>query len=73
MDITCGQCESMAVEPGFLGDEGEASHGYGRWIAGELERGILGGARRMGRLRREIRAYRCTVCGHLELFAVDEV
>ncbi|MFC4056881.1 hypothetical protein ACFOWE_01150 [Planomonospora corallina] len=47
---------------------GEASKGYGRWIEGPLELGMLGGAKRMGRQRWTIDAFRCTRCSHLELF-----
>ncbi|MFJ8073282.1 hypothetical protein ACIQ7Q_04845 [Streptomyces sp. NPDC096176] len=57
------------MEPGFVEDSGEGSRGYARWIQGALERGVFGGARRLGRPRRQIDAYRCVSCGHLELFA----
>jgi hypothetical protein len=65
---TCSQCRSGGLEPGFVEDSGEGSRGYARWIAGPLRRGILGGAKRMGRPRLQIDAYRCPNCGHLELF-----
>ncbi|QHC23856.1 hypothetical protein GR130_23320 [Streptomyces sp. GS7] len=59
----------MGLEPGFVDDAGQGSAGYTRWIAGVLERGPFGGAKRAGRMRRQIDAYRCFQCGHLELFA----
>lgn len=71
--IKCTQCGVSGLEEGFVEDRGEGSHGYTRWVAGPLERGIFGGAKRMGRQRRIIEAHRCPKCGHLELFAVEEV
>jgi hypothetical protein len=65
----CSSCGGTALEPGFIEDSGEGSRGYARWIAGPLERGIFGGARRMGKQRWQIEAFRCTSCGHLDLFA----
>ncbi|MGW2564130.1 hypothetical protein ACWCXB_33925 [Streptomyces sp. NPDC001514] len=71
--MKCTQCGRAGLEPGFIEDTGEHSRGYARWIAGALERGILGGAKRMGRPRWQIDAYRCPTCGHLELFARQPV
>lgn len=71
--MTCGQCGGTALEPGFVEDAGEHSRGYSRWIQGALERGIFGGAKRMGKQRWKIDAYRCPKCGHLELFASEPV
>jgi hypothetical protein len=68
----CTQCGAVGLEPGFVEDAGQASRGYARWIRGNLERGIFGGAKRMGRERMRIDAYRCGDCGHLELFAAAE-
>lgn len=50
----CTQCGTEGLEPGFIEDAGEHSRGYARWIAGPLERGIFGGAKRMGRQRWQI-------------------
>lgn len=69
----CGSCGNAHLEPGFIEDAGDASKGYSRWIAGELKRGIFGGARRMGKQRWQIEAFRCTSCGHLELYARNPV
>ncbi|WP_370110074.1 hypothetical protein [Streptacidiphilus sp. MAP12-33] len=66
----CTYCGAQDLEPGFLDDP--RGSGATKWIAGRLERGPLGGARRLGRLRREVHALRCTTCGHLELFALRE-
>jgi hypothetical protein len=67
-DRACTACRSVALEAGFLEDMGENSQGYSRWIAGPLERGLFGGAKRMGKERYPVEALRCTVCGHLELY-----
>jgi len=68
----CTACQSVAMEPGFVEDAGESSRGYSRWIAGPLEKGVFGGAKRMGRTKHTIAAYRCTVCGHLDLYAAEQ-
>ncbi|WP_330329260.1 hypothetical protein OHS33_05595 [Streptomyces sp. NBC_00536] len=71
--IKCTQCGAVGLEQGFVEDSGENSRGYARWIAGALERGVFGGAKRMGRPRWQIDAFRCPRCGHLELFARERV
>ena len=68
-DPHCTACKSVAVEPGFISDSGESSRGYLRWISGPLEKGIFRGAKKMGRTKLEVSGYRCSVCGHLELYA----
>jgi len=67
----CTLCGAEVLEDGFIEDGGQ-SHGYARWIPGPLERGIFGGAKRLGRERLVIRGKRCTECGHLDLFALRE-
>jgi DNA-directed RNA polymerase subunit RPC12/RpoP len=69
-EIRCTHCGTTALQPGFVEDRGQGSMGYTQWIAGALERGPLGNARRMGRPRSQIDAFRCPQCGHLELFAL---
>jgi predicted RNA-binding Zn-ribbon protein involved in translation (DUF1610 family) len=69
----CTYCGTVGLMDGFIEDAGESSRGYARWIEGALERGPFGGAKRMGRPRRQIEAFRCPQCGHLELFATGEV
>lgn len=66
--MKCTQCGSDHFQPGFIEDNGEGSKGFARWIEGRLERGIFGGAKRMGKPRWTIDAYRCTQCSHLELY-----
>lgn len=68
-EFHCTHCGMTGLEQGFVEDRGEGSPGYTQWIAGPLERGLFGGARRMGRPRSQIDAFRCAQCGHLELFA----
>ncbi|WP_416237661.1 hypothetical protein [Streptomyces sp. NBC_00162] len=71
--MRCTYCGAVGLEQGFVEDTGEGSRGYARWIAGPLERGLLGGAKSLGRPRRQIDAYRCPRCGHLELFATEPI
>ncbi|MEV6212935.1 hypothetical protein [Kitasatospora sp. NPDC051914] len=52
---------------------GQQSSGDARWIAGPLERGPFGGAKRMGRPRFQIDAFRCPHCGDLELFTRQQL
>ncbi|TMR90811.1 hypothetical protein [Nonomuraea basaltis] len=68
-ELHCTHCGEGGLEPGFIMDQGEHSKGFARWVEGALERGLLGGARLMGRPKWEIDAYRCRYCHHLELFA----
>jgi hypothetical protein len=67
----CTHCGAQELDPGFIEDSGESSRGYARWIKGDLEKGPFGGARRFGKPRWHITAYRCARCSHLELFALD--
>ena len=70
----CPACGSAAgAEPGFLEDNGESSQGYLRWIAGPLERGWTGGAKRMGKQRWVVDTTRCVTCGYLALFASRQI
>ena len=66
----CSACRSSS-EPGFLEDMGEASQGYVRWIPGILERGIFGGAKKYGKQRYAVHAWRCRSCGHLDLYSAQ--
>ncbi|GGX79065.1 hypothetical protein [Streptomyces anandii] len=72
-NYTCTCCGTVGLTEGFVEDAGQSAPGYARWIEGALERGILGGAKRMSRPRRQIEAFRCPKCGHLELFATSAV
>lgn len=65
----CTACRSTGLEPGFIEDSGQGSQGYARWIAGALHRGIFGGASKLGKQRWVVEAWRCSACGHLELYA----
>lgn len=61
-NYTRTHCGTVGLVHGFIEDAGEHSRGYARWIESALERGIFGGAKRMGRLRRQIEAFRCPKC-----------
>lgn len=71
-EVTCSRCGAQSLELGYLEDTGQHSEGRGLWIEGAFEMGFFG-PRRSGRRRLAIEAYRCTVCTHLELFAIDEM
>ena len=72
IESNCSQCGGVDFEDGFIEDNGQGSQGYARWIGGQLERGIFGGAIRFGSTRWVVDAIRCTTCGHLELYAKEQ-
>ena len=72
-ELKCTQCGTIGLEQGFVEDSGQASQGFARWIAGRLERGPFGGAKRFGKPRWQIDAFRCPRCAHLELFAAGQL
>lgn len=55
-----------------MSDYGQGAGGYQRWVEGELDRGVFGGARLLGKAKWETDALRCPRCGHLELYALRE-
>lgn len=61
----CLRCQSP-LEEGFLEDQGGTAL-RGRWIAGPIQTGMLGGTKVFGKDRHDIIAFRCTSCGRLEL------
>jgi len=69
VDIRCTQCGSTDLQPGFVSDFGQGARGYAQWVAGPLQKGLLGFAKIMGRPRQAVHALRCPRCSHLELFA----
>lgn len=70
-EVKCTYCGGIDMAPGFVEDLGQGSKGYTRWIEGPLKRGVFGGARRLGKARWRIEAWRCRKCGHLEMFAPE--
>lgn len=70
-DRTCSRCDG-ALEPGFIEDKGErgaiGSSVVLAWISGAPQKGAFGGAKVLGKQRRDVTAYRCIRCGHLDLF-----
>jgi hypothetical protein len=64
-DRKCLRCDGL-LETGFIEDVGKAI-GRARWIAGPIKFGPLGGTKVFGKERLDIVAYRCQVCGRLEL------
>lgn len=59
-------CGGTEFEVGFVDD---VVNGRVRWLAGALEVGLFGNAKRGGRDQRGIEAARCASCSRLELFA----
>ncbi|NRQ30709.1 hypothetical protein HII36_02505 [Nonomuraea sp. NN258] len=66
-DEKCTHCGHQGLEPGFLSDRQQPT--FDVWVEGELERGLLGGPKLMGRPKWIVDAHRCPQCHHLELFA----
>ena len=62
--LTC-TCGGTEFERGFIDD---VMQGRVRWIAGEVEIGIFGNAKRSGP-NRIVLAMRCAACSRLELIA----
>ncbi|WP_327087891.1 hypothetical protein OIE66_37100 [Nonomuraea sp. NBC_01738] len=54
-----------------MSDAQAQTPGFAVWVEGEMERGIFGGVKLMGRPKWQVEAYRCPHCSHLELFASD--
>jgi hypothetical protein len=71
--VKCSQCGTEDLHVGFLEDSGQSAQGATRWIPGPLETGIFGGAKRFGKERYQVDAFRCSQCGHLELFVTQRV
>nr|WP_051056055.1 MULTISPECIES: hypothetical protein [Kitasatospora] len=71
--IRCSHCGHTGLHQGFLEDDGQDSAGDVRWIPGPVERGPLGGAKRFSRARLQVDAFHCPSCGHLELFARQQL
>lgn len=69
MMLKCAACQSTSMSEGFLEDGGQNAYGYTRWISGPIKIGVLGAARRMGREKRPVLAYRCNDCSHVQLYA----
>ncbi|RZS29554.1 hypothetical protein EV193_12039 [Herbihabitans rhizosphaerae] len=64
----CAACGALRLQPGFIEDP---QRGYARWIPGQMERGVFGGAKRAGRERWATEAYRCTECNFLNQYVTD--
>jgi hypothetical protein len=74
MQNKCAACGAAgALEPGFIMDSGQSAQGFSAWVQGELERGIFGGAKLMGRPKYVVESHRCTQCHFLNQYARDEV
>jgi hypothetical protein len=61
------------MERGFVLDHAHMNvEVRARWVEGEPDAGFLGGLRTGGRRKIAIRAFRCTRCGVLMEYALDE-
>ncbi|MFD8479981.1 hypothetical protein [Kitasatospora sp. NPDC059673] len=72
-DLRCTHCGNAGLDQGFVENDAQHSSGDARWVAGPLERGLFGGAKQWGRPHFQIDAFRCPHCGHLELFARQQL
>lgn len=71
--VKCTHCDSADLETGFIFDSGQGPR-YGRWASGQLKLGSFGGAEHAWNIpKRQIDAYRCPQCGHLELSSTGEI
>jgi hypothetical protein len=73
MQNKCAACGASSLEPGFIMDSGQSAQGFSAWVQGELERGIFGGAKLMGRPKYVVESHRCTECYYLNQYAREEV
>ncbi len=76
MDETNYKCQKCGntLEKGFVPET--TQHGVvGRsiWIEGEMPLGLLGVFKLRDKRHVSITAYRCTICGYLELYAIDPI
>ena len=65
--MRCGLCGGE-LENGFLLDHTQGGYWNGSWVAGEPEKNRWSGIKVKDRATYAITAYRCTVCGRLELY-----
>lgn len=63
----CSWCGFDEFQEGWVTDLGQGARAAA-WIAGPMEKGLLGGAKWMRKARYDISAARCLRCSHLELF-----
>ena len=64
----CLRC-NVALEPGFVIDEGYGSRKVTAWVEGEPEPSLWSGIKTGGRRRIDIETWRCPSCGVLESYA----
>lgn len=73
MSQLCIICNS-AMEEGFLlerGDVGVLSSEV--WVTGAPEKSLFSGVSLKGKQVYNVKTFRCTRCGYLESFALDEI
>ena len=71
MTPRCGKCGS-GMKEGFLLDFAHNQARVGQWAEGEPEYWLLKILKLRGRRKLPIRTFRCTKCGFLESYAVEE-
>lgn len=71
MTMACADCGG-AMERGYVLDHTHMKTVRVRWVQGEPDLGLLGGLRTGGKRQIAIRAFRCTGCGFLKQYALDE-
>jgi hypothetical protein len=67
--MRCTYCGTVGLQPGFIEDNAPHGRGAAQWVAGAIQRNLLGYARTARRPHLQIEAFHCAQCGHLEMFA----
>lgn len=70
--IRCAKCAGI-MEEGFVPDRGHFEIVQpARWVEGKPEKSFWTGTKTVDKREASISAYRCTSCGYLEFYAIEE-
>lgn len=70
-DFICSKCES-SMEIGIILDHTYGAITQSSWVEGKPEKSIWTGLKTRGKEHYNVQTYRCTNCGYLESYAVEE-
>lgn len=69
LNHSCSICQGQ-MEEGFIADRtGDGGVDVTDWVEGKPKRSFLTGVKTVDKEMFEISTYRCTSCGHLQLYA----